>query len=473
MTDWSSMKVVELRAVLSSRGLPTRGVKAELIQRLNEADADAAPAEGPATDDSPPTVAASPEASDEAPLPTPVPSSDAAAEMQKRKRRSSTPPPSAKRARQEEERQAEQREDSVPLDASTQDAIKERVAIGRPSGTPQTTIEPQQPHVGDIPMPSIHPPTTSLYIRELMRPLRPEMVEQYIVKLITPPGSEPDANLIEESYLDTIRTHAFVQLASVEAAQRVRAALHNQVWPNERNRKPLWVDFVPPRQVKDFIEREETSPRGGRRWEVVYEQDGGSVVAIHREVGSDSKPFSKPPPTGPAAGPTYPGIEAAPKGPRGRGVRPPFETPGGPQSQQTNAHPRLFFTPLNEDVVQRRLENMRSFYSRAPPPDLGKDYHRFTFENSDSFVDRGREVFIGIRPPHRQKEHEERLLVHLSLTRIDSRAMMVAAVQIDPQGTVDSEAIEALGVSEERILTATGLAINQASHEGQSQGHHG
>lgn len=329
---------------------------------------------------------------------------------------------------------AESSEPSLPLQAqaliaSGEDANAERVATGKPSEVRQHTPPPQEPphderrksdtlqpqkdlheeeHAPSLP--SVHPPTSALYIRELMRPLRPEMVEQYILDLITPSGSEHDSTLIQDFYLDQIRTHAFVVLQSVSAAQRVRAALHNQVWPNESNRKSLFVDFIPPSQVKDWIDREESAPRSkSPRWEVVYEEDGETVVAVHQEIGSDRKPsFSRPPPTGPAAaGPVYPGIEAAPRGPRGgRGGRPPLDNPG---TLQTQAHPRLAYAPLDEDVVRRRIDNMRSFYARDPPSDLGKDYHRFTFENADAFVDRGREVFIGIRPPHRQKEHEERL----------------------------------------------------------------
>lgn len=259
----------------------------------------------------------------------------------------------------------------------------------------------------DLTTPSTHQPTSALYIRELMRPLKPEVMEQHIVDLITPEGSDPDPELIEEFYIDQIRTHAFIQLTSVSAAKRVRAALHNQIWPNESNRKPLWVDFVPSSQVKEWI-AEESAGSGAQsnRWEVVYEQNGDGVVALHTTVGSKSKSISKPPPTGPAAGPTYPGIEAAPRGPRGRGGGSRLETPS---SLMTQAHPRLSYTPLSDDVARRRVDNMRSFYSKNAPSDLGKDYHRFTFENIDSFVDRGVEVFIGIRPPHREKEHRERL----------------------------------------------------------------
>ncbi|KAL1879774.1 hypothetical protein Daus18300_001611 [Diaporthe australafricana] len=316
------------------------------------------------------------------------------------------------------------------LDVSGEDAFMKRVAIGRHSEAPSQTSQPSQHPRGDRTemkpqshiesaavdvghsSPSTHPPTSALYIRELMRPLRSEMVEEYIVDLVTPQGSQPDPSFIEDFYLDQIRTHAFVKLSSVSAAQSVRTAMHDQVWPNERNRKPLWVDFIPPDSMKEWIDHEESGARGNaHRWEVVYEQEGDSVTAVHRVAGSDTKSFTKPPPTGPAAGlgpgPVYPGIEAAPRGPRGRGG--PSARLNNPNSHQTQANPPLSYQPLGEDIAQRRIESMRSFYSSTPPYDLGKDYHRYTFESSDSFVDRGTEVFIGIRPPHREKEHQERL----------------------------------------------------------------
>lgn len=595
-TDWSSLKVVELRAELQSRGLPTKGVKADLVKRLTEADAEEAenpeeaedvekagaeaeaeagadvdtaqvnnepvtevgpeedmPDASPQTDDpsnqkaqepqeitteSQPAVDVNaplteglpepmatqtegtsepttqdlvaeetsaaqpePESSHQTDLPTSIPTSDTAVDIQKRKRRSSTPPPSAKRAKQEDERHTKIEEDIVDyeggdlaespekksqngakdepdlekpgvaesavndaqdapevsgeeayrnrvaieesskalsttssqaqdasLDVSGNDAFMKRVAIGRPSEAPKHTSQPAQPSHEDrfdtpqqlhrdpseeasgSSIPSSHPPTPALYIRELMRPLRSEMVEQHIISLVTPSGSEPDPNLVEDFYLDQIRTHAFVKLTSVSAAKRVRAAMHDQVWPNERNRKPLVVDFIPPDQMKDWVDEEESGRRGSaHRWEVVYVQEGDAMVAVHREAGPDTRQFSKPPPTGPAAtaATVYPGIEAAPRGPRLRGAaRPPLDNP---TAQQTQAYPPLFYQPLGEEIAERRIRNMRTFYSPNPPRDLGKDYNRYTFENGDSFVDRGTEVFVGIRPPHREKEHQERL----------------------------------------------------------------
>ncbi len=72
----------------------------------------------------------------------------------------------------------------------------------------------------------------------------------------------------------------------------------------------------------------------------------------------------------------------------------------------TRALPSLLYRPASEEVVRRRIDNMRSFYTKDRYRDLGpvEDINRYTFENGDSFVDRGKEVFVGIRPPHRERQ---------------------------------------------------------------------
>lgn len=70
--------------------------------------------------------------------------------------------------------------------------------------------------------------------------------------------------------------------ASTAAATRVRVGVHGKVWPNERTRKPLWVDFVPEEKVAGWVERE----RAGGRWEVVFREDKDGVKAELEEVGS-------------------------------------------------------------------------------------------------------------------------------------------------------------------------------------------
>lgn len=277
-------------------------------------------------------------------------------------------------------------------------------------------------------VPSIHPATSAIYIKNFMRPLRPDDVKDYLVELATPPSKEPNPEVVVSFFLDSIKTHAFVNFNSISAASRVRSALHDQVWPDERNRKALWVDFIPPEKVLDWIEREEADG-GGRgklnRWEVMYEADvDGYMTARLEEGGAEPTrpaPKAAAPPTGPASsfiptGPANTGIEGAPLGPRGRGGR---MAPGAPLQggvnppegvKVTRALPELQYRPASEDVVRRRIENMRSFYTKDQYRDMGavEDINRYTFENVDSFVDRGKEVFVGIRPPHRERERQMR-----------------------------------------------------------------
>jgi SAP domain-containing ribonucleoprotein len=274
-------------------------------------------------------------------------------------------------------------------------------------------------------VPAIHPATSALYIRNLMRPLRPADVKEHLIALATPPSQEPNPDVIVDFFLDHIRTHAFVILNSISAAARVRSALHDRVWPDERNRKALWVDFIPADKVREWIDTEE-GEAGGRgqmnRWEVVYESDvDGNMTARLEEAGPDTaRPAQRPaaPPTGPASsfiptGPSQPasGVQGAPTGPRGRGGRMPpgYPLQGGVTPQEgaktTRALPSLLYRPQSEDVARRRIDNMRSYYTKDMHRDMGpvEDINRYTFENVDAFVDRGKEVFVGIRPPHRER----------------------------------------------------------------------
>ncbi|KAL2263177.1 hypothetical protein VTK26DRAFT_7832 [Humicola hyalothermophila] len=278
--------------------------------------------------------------------------------------------------------------------------------------------------------PALHPATPALYIKNFMRPLREPVLRDFLIDLAALPGAAPDPDCLVNFYLDQIRTHAFVRFTTVSAASRVRAALHGTVWPNERNRKELWVDFIPEDKVVEWVGREQSE--GGRgsssRWEVHYEpDDNGEVIATlvnaeaepARRNTATRQPLGPPPvPTGPARN-TYPGVEGAPLGPRGRGGnhyrQPP---PPPPQSQMyssasgdrdfrvTRAGPPVRYRPVPEELAARRLANLRSYITKDRHRDLGRpdEINRYTFEHSDEFVDRGKEAFIGIRPPHRERE---------------------------------------------------------------------
>lgn len=317
------------------------------------------------------------------------------------------------------EDRCEDRRDSHKTQDNTQHYPSGRIQEDAPAGANNGTDD--RPVV-----PAIHPATSALYIKNFMRPLRTVDVKDHLIALATPPSQEPNSDVVVDFYLDPIRTHAFVSFNSISAAARVRSALHDQVWPDERNRKALWVDFIPADKVLDWIEMEEAEG-GGRakmnRWEVVYEADAdGNMTARLEEGGADitrPNPRAAAPPTGPASTyiPTGPsqqasGIQGAPTGPRGRGGRMPPGHPlqGGVTPQEgvkaTRAVPSLLYRPQPEDVARRRIDNMRSYYTKDRYRDLGpvEDINRYTFENVDSFVDRGKEVFVGIRPPHRERQ---------------------------------------------------------------------
>lgn len=391
-----------------------------------------------------------------------------------RKRRSRSPPPpenesSRKRARPSD--QPIEEDSSRPLDAELQYSETLIAKQATPQPTEESYVEaeerprdereeedtymqerdqlqdrePSPQHFQDQPFehqdeqpvgydremaPALHPATSALYIKNFMRPLREPVLRDYLIDLSAAPGAAPDPDCLINFYLDQIRTHAFVRFTSISAASRVRAALHGTIWPNERNRKELWVDFIPEDKVVEWVGREQSE--GGRgsssRWEVQYEpDDNGDMIAtlvnaeaepVRRNTAT-RPPLGPPPvPTGPARN-SYPGVEGAPSGPRGRGGnhyrQPPPQPPqpypqasasGDREFRVTRAGPPIHYRPVPEELAERRLANLRSYITKDRHRDLGRpdEINRYTFEHSDEFVDRGKEAFIGIRPPHRERE---------------------------------------------------------------------
>ncbi|KAI1505377.1 hypothetical protein F5X99DRAFT_369167 [Biscogniauxia marginata] len=267
--------------------------------------------------------------------------------------------------------------------------------------------------------PSIHPATPALYIKNFMRPLRAQTVKDHLLQLATPTGTPVDDNTVVDFYLDSIRTHAFAVFNSISAASRVRTALHGCVYPDETNRKPLWVDFIPPDCFTDWVDMEQGSS-GGRgsssRFEVVYSDDHDGNVTARLEESGAAPPATKPAPqferkpsipTGP---PRPSGIENAPLGPRGfqptsRG--PPVHPSRLERQEQplsTRTQPIVTYQPVSEELAKRRHDALSAAKSKDHSQDFGKDYKRYYFENGDRLVDRGPEIFLGIRPPHRERE---------------------------------------------------------------------
>jgi hypothetical protein len=255
--------------------------------------------------------------------------------------------------------------------------------------------------------PSIHPATSALYIRDFMRPLNAATLKEHLNILATAPGASPDQDTIVDFYLDPIRTHAFISFKSVSAASRVRSELHDQIWPEERTRKPLWADFIPQEKVLEWIAEEQSSSSGGRssgkKWEVAYDIDAdGNVTPVLHESGSLPPPVRKP---SVAAAPvpviSRSGIEGAPSGPRAQQISSARATSTlNRLFKSTTAKPVLYYQPVAKELAEKRLDHIedatsKNYSGREGAPEI----NRYTFEDRDTLVDRGPEIFSGIRPP--------------------------------------------------------------------------
>ena len=265
--------------------------------------------------------------------------------------------------------------------------------------------------------PARHPATSALYIRNFMRPLNAALLQPHLAALATPPGQDTDPDIIVNFYLDPIKTHAFVIFTNTSAASRVRNAFHDRIWPDEKTRKPLWVDFVPVEKAEEWTAEEMSSNSGGRgqakKWEVIYDEDEDRhVTATLQEVSALSRPINPlRQPTGPGGQiqpPVAPrNFPQPPLGPRGFANQAPKAAANVARLDQlfnsTTAKPVLYFKPVSKELANKRLDSIDAALSKDA--DFGRpitgDIHRYTFEDGDILVDRGPEIFSGIRPPQR------------------------------------------------------------------------
>ncbi|RAL14438.1 SAP domain protein [Aspergillus homomorphus CBS 101889] len=261
--------------------------------------------------------------------------------------------------------------------------------------------------------PALHAATAALYVGGLMRPMQPATLRNHLISLASAPDASPDASVILDYYLDPIKTHCFVSFTSVSAASRVRTALHGTIWPNERNRKALFVDFIPEDKLRSWVEREEgTRERGGPppRWEVRYDRIDDGVEAVLEEIDARNPAtqparapeltgFSRPPPTGPRADargpsrrPSSPGVARSESHP-GQGFKPLDEL-----FMSTTTKPKLYYLPVTREVADRRLDRFDDLLRKGAFPRRGGDEtRRITFEDGDLFVDKGPEYLGGGR----------------------------------------------------------------------------
>ncbi|KAH7031079.1 uncharacterized protein B0I36DRAFT_323156 [Microdochium trichocladiopsis] len=481
--DSSKLKVADLRSELKRLGLPQTGLKAELVARLDDAlnsgAATGATSTTPAAQDdeqqpdanggqedavipsqsdtldvatpedvgpAQPSGEALPALPQQAPEQSPIPPTSVGTSVtpapteirqdyQTRHQRSASPPPKAASvARANEEQANDPEREAQPGAEADDDAIMHDTDAPAKGGSgdnesmhdasPPATHPNEADYTDEMDRdiaPSIHPATNALYIKNFMRPLRPQEVQDHLLELATPSGAALEDSLIVNFFLDTIKTHAFVVFRNTAAASRARAALHDRVWPDETNRKPLWVDYFPPDRFQDWVSQEEGNG-GGRvsssRWEVGYTTSPDGTVEAELIDGAErqqhpNRQRSMSPrgdarrpsiPTGPAAD-VYPSFDR--RGPPG------FQRAPENDMTETRTYPPVVFKPVSRDLAHRRLDAIAQakskYYDDGHLSGAAKEYRRYYFEDGDALVDRGPEIFLGIRPPHRERERRREM----------------------------------------------------------------
>jgi uncharacterized membrane protein YgcG len=257
--------------------------------------------------------------------------------------------------------------------------------------TPVDLVEDDRPKA-----PALHSATSAIYIRNFMRPLKPEPLRAHLISLATPPAADSDPTILKTLFLDAMKTHALVLFDNTKAASRVRASLHGSIWPAEGNRKELWVDFVPSETVEEWIQTEEDAlaaekaaraaraPIAAKRFEVVYPESEEGVRAVFQEVGASlgsigggagSAPLNAP--RGPKSNleqrkdlPLTRSLEVAPTTDASvkKDLGLSFQTLDS-LFESTVAKPKLYFLPVSDERSDVRLDELDKETSRDWRPE--------------------------------------------------------------------------------------------------------
>ncbi|KAF1847453.1 uncharacterized protein K460DRAFT_363526 [Cucurbitaria berberidis CBS 394.84] len=309
---------------------------------------------------------------------------------------------------------AEADTESLAVESDMKREKKENVSRYKSLVKPTSGETPMEAITDDRPtVPALHPVTSALYIRNFMRPLRPEPLRAHLVSLASPPSSSPDSAIVKSLFLDAMKTHALVSFTTTTAASRVRASLHGSIWPPEGNRKELWVDFVPEDQVDDWIKKEEDAivaekeARASgtsiqpKRFEVIYPESGDGIIsAVFQEVGS-SAPSNAP--RGPRASvdmhrlsTQQPPTPAAPFADSRQDIEASFKTLDE-LFRSTEAKPQLFYLPVSDEISAARLKELDNETSRDwAPGEIRKGRgiktemkYKYSFDGEDRIVEVG------------------------------------------------------------------------------------
>lgn len=410
-------------AIRSEEAVPDTAAESQKIES-REPTAPAQPEEPAAEDRTPAEQPTPAEVSTKNQGTDSEPPTDGGDDLRKRKRRSQSPPPTVEVVKKskidnenprvilkEDVHPRETMSDDVQPDSKIEPGIKigaNSTARGDPrwrrlvpsTKPPKSAQSPEQTLQDDDHQvePALHPATSSIYIRDLMRPLQPSSLKNHLQELATPAGEELSGEPLVDFFLDSIKTHCFALFDSVSTASRVRSKLHGAVWPNERGRKPLWVDFIPDQKFSEWvrIEQDSAEGRGTQRWEIFYEKTDDGVQAILQEARNGARSGHQP---------TAPARRHSPDAESRRESQPSRAPPAQQQSsgkgfkalddrfKSTKTKPKLYYLPVSRDIVDKRLAQFDTLI-RNDSRHYGQgdeDMRRITFEDTDVFVDGGPE----------------------------------------------------------------------------------
>lgn len=291
--------------------------------------------------------------------------------------------------------------------------------------------------------PAMHAATRSLYMRNFKRPLNVQSLRAHIVDIAQGSSSVgPDDAPIKFFNVNNVRSHAFVTFSSIPAASRVRAAMHQTRFPDELQREPLWIDFVPDEKVQTWVEQETGGSRAlGRnssaKLEVVYNHTDDGIEAVFQEVdntrpqrASIGAPVDQrsslsqrqasysadPPRTTTIASGIHPDrAPLVPQSPRDRRrsspARQAVPTPQKPRDEgigfqglddlfeSTQVKPKLYYKLQAQSVIDDRLDRIKDLFpDRGVSGDPGMK--RYTFGKDagrEEWVDNGPEFGHGKR----------------------------------------------------------------------------
>ena len=116
-----------------------------------------------------------------------------------------------------------------------------------------------------------HPPTSTLYITNLRRPLIHSALHEYLFPTTSPasdrlPSARPPFASSDHPnlWLSGVKDHAYATYPTVEAALAEAERVESKQWPEETGQN-LHVEFIPDELVRGLVDKEESAWTNGRQ----------------------------------------------------------------------------------------------------------------------------------------------------------------------------------------------------------------